>query len=432
MKIGLISPFRSQVNTYYTNNPELQSFFNSNKNVPVFFHPNLALLTVASLTPETIEIRLVDERINTLTFKEDFDLVGISMITAQATRGYEIAEQFKKQGAYTVLGGIHPTICPEEASLYCDTVIAGEAENTWPQFLEDYQQGHPKKLYHESGVDISKSPIPRYDLIDTSTFHLFPIQTTRGCPHDCSFCSVKTVFGPRYRIKTTTQIMNELKAIQNVAKNRRCVFNDDNMFVDKKRTYEILEAIKPLKIKYFAQTDISIADDEQLLKMLRASGCVTVFIGFESLVPENLAGIQKSGWKLKQSMTYSEKCRKIQSNGIQVLGSFLVGLDYDTRESLLRLRDFILKNHIWAQLLFITPFPGTRIREELIKQGRLSAFDSDWDLYTCFDAVFEPLKMKVKELNNTVLEIYQSIYSDAAHKQRLRYMVDHIKTAFIE
>jgi len=429
MKIGLISPFRSKVNTYYTNNPDLRNFFSTNKNVPAFFHPNLALLTLASLTPGTIEITLVDERVDTLTFKEDFDLVGISMITAQATRGYEIAEKFKKQGVYTVLGGIHPTVCPEEASSHCDTVIAGEAENTWPQFLEDYKQGRPKMLYRDSGVDISKSPIPRYDLVDTSKFQLLPVQTTRGCPRDCSFCSVKTVFGPKYRIKTTAQIVNELKAIQAVAKNRRCVFNDDNMFVDKKRTYEILEAITPLHVKYFAQTDISIAEDEQLLKMLRDSGCITVFIGFESLVPENLASIQKSGWKLKQSMTYSDKCRKIQSHGIQVLGSFVVGLDYDTRDSLLRLRDFVLENHIWAQFLFMTPFPGTRIREELIGQGRLSSFDTNWDLYTCFDAVFEPLSMKKKELNDTILEIYQSVYSDSAHRQRLRYMVDCFKTA---
>jgi len=201
------------------------------------------------------------------------------------------------------------------------------------------------------------------------------------------------------------------------------------MFVNKRRMYEILEAMKPLRVKHFAQTDISIAEDEKLLKLLQESGCMTVFIGFESLVPENLASIQKSGWKLKHLQTYSENCKKIQSYGIQVFGSFVVGLDHDTRDSLLRLRDFVLENHIWAQFLFLTPFPGTRVRDELIKQGRLSPSNTNWDLYTCFDAIFEPASMRIQELEETVLGLYESVYTDAAHRQRVRHMVDHIKIA---
>jgi radical SAM superfamily enzyme YgiQ (UPF0313 family) len=427
MKIGLISPFQSKTNTYYSNNPALRRFFVENKNVPVFFHPNLSLLTLASLTPETYEVQLIDERVDTLTYKEDFDIVGISMITAQALRGYEIAEQYKKHGVYIVLGGIHPTACPEEASNYCDTLIVGEAENTWPQFLSDFVRGTPKKIYREQSVDLSRSPIPRYDLVDTSKFHLFPIQTTRGCPYDCSFCSVTKVFGPQYRIKSTPQIIDELKALQHFAKNRRCVFNDDNMFVNKERMYEILKAMEPLGLKYFAQTDISVAEDDKLLKLLQESGCRMLFIGFESLVPENLASIQKSGWKLKHLETYGESCEKIQSHGIQVFGSFMVGFDHDTRDSLLKLRDFVLQNHILAQFLFLTPFPGTRVREELINQGRLSPSNTNWSLYTCFDAIYEPARMSTRELEETVLEIYESVYSDTIHKQRVRHMVDSIK-----
>jgi len=360
MKIGLISPFKNKVSTYYSNNLKLHRFFDTNKNVPGFFHPNLALLTLAALTPESNQITLIDERVDTLTFEEDFDIVGISMITAQALRGYEIAKQFKQRGIYTVLGGIHPTVCPEEAGTIGDTVFIGEAENTWPRFLEDFKQGSPKNVYKDSGIDISKSPVPRYDLIDTSKYHILPLQTTRGCPHDCSFCTVKAAFGPKYRIKSPKQIVKELEAIRCVAGNKRCIFNDDNMFVNKKKTFEILEAITPMKVIYFAQTDISVADDANLLRKLRESGCVTLFIGFESLVPENLVYIDKTEWKLKQSQLYSEKCKRIQSHGIQILGSFMVGLDYDSRESLLRMKEFVLENNIWAQFLFVTPFPGTR------------------------------------------------------------------------
>jgi radical SAM superfamily enzyme YgiQ (UPF0313 family) len=422
--IGLITPSQNKVATYFSNNPHLSRFFAENPHIPGFFHPNLALLTLAALTPEDIEVQLVDERVDTLTFEEDFDIVGITIMTAQAPRGYEIAREFRKRGVYTILGGIHPTVCPEEASLHCDTLIVGEAENTWPRFLDDFKHDRPKKIYRDHSVDLSKSPIPRYDLVDASQFHLLPVQATRGCPYDCSFCSVTTVFGPQYRVKSTPQIIREVEAVQRVAKNPRCVFNDDNMFVNRKRAYEILEAMKPLRVKYFAQTDVSIAEDERLLKLLRESGCVTVFIGFESLVPENLAMIQKTGWKLDHLETYSESCKRIQSYGIQVLGSFVVGLDYDTRDSLLRLRDFVLENRIWAQFLFLTPFPGTRARDELIEQGRLSPSDTSWDLYTCYDTIFEPASMTMQELEETVVEIWESVYTDATNRQRMRHMVD--------
>jgi radical SAM superfamily enzyme YgiQ (UPF0313 family) len=349
------------------------------------------------------------------------------MTTSQAIRGYEIAKQFKQRGVYTVLGGIHPTVCPAEAGEIGDTVFIGEAENTWPRFLEDFKLGNPAKIYKDSGIDISKSPVPRYDLIDTLKYHNLPLQTTRGCPHDCNFCTVKTVFGPKYRIKSTGQIVREMEAIQRVARNKRCIFNDDNMFVNKKKAFEILEAITPMKMMYFAQTDIAVADDDNLLKKLRDSGCVTLFIGFESLVPENLVYIDKTQWKLKQSQLYGEKCKRIQYHGIQVLGSFMIGLDYDSPQSLMRLKEFVLENNIWAQFLYVTPFPGTRMRAELIRQGRLAASDTNWDIYTCFDAVFKPLNMNIQELNDVALYIYESVYSDTAHQRRLRHMIEQLK-----
>ncbi len=430
MKIGLVYPFSFPIKTYYSNDARLRQFFISNTSVPVFFHPSLALLTIAALTPQTATLSLIDERVGRVTFGEGLDVAAITIMTAQAKRGYEIATGFRKRGVYTVLGGIHATVCREEAMNYCDTLIAGEAENTWPQFLADLAAGRAKKIYcEENEVDINRSPVPMYRLVDQSQFRLLPIQTTRGCPHDCNFCSVKTVFGPRFRVKDTAVILRELAAIQEISQNNRCVFNDDNMFVNKTRARGLLKAMEPLKIKYFAQTDISIAEDETFLAALRDSGCATVFIGFESLVPENLASIQKSGWKLKQSQTYAEKCRKIQSYGIQVFGSFLVGLDYDSRKSLLELADFVLENRIWAQFLFPTPFPGTRMREELIAQGRLPPDDDRWELYTCFDPIIKPRNMGMAELMATVLEIYEMVYSDSASKDRQRHMINRIKKA---
>jgi len=427
LKIAIIAPSLYEVNTYYSNNSRFKKFFKKNKNIPGYFHPNLALLTIAALTPDETEITLIDERVNAVNFDEDFDIVGITMMTAQALRGYEIADRFRERGVHVVIGGIHATTVSEEAQIHCDTLIAGEAENTWPRFLKDFGKGLSKKIYQDHSVDLTKSPLPRYDLVDTSLFHLLPIQTTRGCPFDCNFCTVTKVFGPKFRVKSVAQVVREVEAVQRVSRTRRCVFNDDNTFAHRKRAYEILEAIKPFRVKYFAQTDISIADDEKLLRLLQDSGCKTVFVGFESLVSENLAELQRSGLKLKRLDKYSESCEKIQAHGIQIVGSFIVGFDHDTRESLLLTRDFVLENNIWAQFPFLTPFPGTRVREDLIEQGRISPDDTDWDIYTCFDAVIEPRRMKIKDLEDTVLEMYESVYTDAAHRKRMRHMIDQMK-----
>lgn len=422
MKIGLIYPARSKAHTYASNLPPLREFFEHNAYVPKFFHPSLSLLTVAGLTPDEHAVTLIDERVGDIDFSTDFDIVGITMMTAQACRGYEIADGFRKRGVYVVLGGIHPTLEVDEARLHADTIVIGEAENTWPQFLSDYQEGVARREYHDNTVDINQSPVPRYDLINKKAFDLYPIQTTRGCPYDCSFCSVKAVFGPRYRVKDTTQVLRELEAVCDVSPDRHCVFNDDNMFVNRKKAHELLDAISGYHIKYFAETDISVADDDELLSLLERSGCTTLFIGLESIVPENLANIQKSRFKYKNMVYYDERCRKIHDHGMQVLGSFMVGLDYDTRDSLLRTRDFVLDNKIWAQYLFYTPFPGTRIREEFIADGRIAATDSDWNRYTCFDCVIPPLRMSVPELEETVVEMYETTYNTAAHWNRLRLM----------
>jgi radical SAM superfamily enzyme YgiQ (UPF0313 family) len=427
MKIGIISPARSKVRTHYSSNARLAKFLAENKNVPSFFHPSLALLTVAALTPDDIELTVIDERVDSLNLEEDFDAVGITMMTAQARRGYEVADHFRGRGVHVVLGGVHPTALPEEAAQHCDTVIAGEAERTWPRFMDDLRNGRPEKLYQDQGVDLGASPVPRYDLVDTSVFPLLPIQTTRGCPYGCDFCSVTTVFGPEFRVKTVGQVLKEIEAIKRVTKTNRFVFNDDNTFVVRKKAYELLEAIKPLRARYFAQTDISAAKDEKLLALLAESGCTTLFIGFESLVPENLAAIQRNKFKLKHLDVYEESCKRIQARGIQVLGAFVVGFDHDTRDSLMVLRDFILENHIWAQIHILTPFPATGVRRRLIEEGRLPASDANWDLYTCFDSTFEPARITKHELEDTLLEIYEEIYSETAHRRRMRHMVDQKK-----
>ena len=428
MKIGLIYPSRSQKTTYSSFNPELQEFFDSNQYLPTFFLPSLSLLTIAACTPSDFEVKLIDERTSSVNFEEHFDIVGISIMTEQALRGYEIAQKFKNKGIFTVIGGIHASVLPKEAHKYCDCVVVGEGEILWPELLSDFKKGAVREFYYnKEQINLEQSPIPRYDLIDIEEFNLIPTQTTRGCPFDCSFCTVTDVYGPGFRVKKIIQVINEIEAIQNISKNRRIIFNDDNMFVNREKSYKLLEALVPLRMKYFTQSDVSIAEDEKLLDLMQKSGCVTVFIGFESLVPENLASLQDNRWKYKRLKIYSEACKKIQSYGIQVLGSFIVGFDHDQRDVFQKLIEFTLKNNIQGQFHFLTPFPGTRIRNDLIKERRLPKDDHRWDHYSCFDVVFSPKNLSMEELEEGLIEVYKAAYSKDVHLRRARHMIEIFK-----
>ncbi|MEW5801320.1 MAG: radical SAM protein [bacterium] len=428
MKILLIFPSRSRRNTYSSSNTRLQDFFDTNQRVPSFYLPSLSLLTIAACTPKDIEVKLIDERVSRIDFEEHADLVGISIMTEQAMRGYEIAFEFKKRGVPTVMGGIHASILPEEAATHCDSVVIGEGESLWPQILKDFQKRSLRRFYtNDCQVDIMQSPVPRYDLLDMDAYNLIPTQTTRGCPHDCSFCTATKVYGPRFRSKTLKQVIDEVEAIQRASQKHRIVFNDDNMFVDRRKSYQLLSELIPLKIKYFTESDASIAEDEKLLDLMQKSGCVTVFIGFESLVPENLTSLQNNQWKFKRLATYSKVCQKIQSYGIQVLGAFIVGFDHDDKSVFQQLIDFTLENNILGQYHFLTPFPGTRLRSSLIQERRLKADYVQWDTYSCFDVVFDPLKMSREDLFEGLLHVYQTVYGQEAHVRRSRHMIDIFK-----
>lgn len=428
MKVGLIYPSRSRKSTYSSFNPDLQKFFDTNNYIPTFFLPSLSLLTIAACSPPDMEVKLIDERIENIDFDEHFDIVGISIMTEQAIRGYEISSEFRKKGVFSVIGGIHASTLPKEAKEYCDSVVVGEGEPVWPLLLRDFRKGSVRKFYYnQAPCDLTKSPVPRYDLVDSEIFTLIPAQTTRGCPFACSFCSVTEVYGSEFRNKTKKQVITEIIAIQEKAKNRRIIFNDDNAFVNRKKSYALLNSLIPFRIKYFTQADISIAEDKRLLDLMHKSGCVMVFIGFESLVPDSLSSIQSSKWKYKRLNTYSEACDKIQSHGIQVLGSFIVGFDSDDKSVFERLIEFTLKNKILGQYHLLTPFPGTKIRNSLIKSNRLSAAHKKWDLFSCFDVVFPPMNMSKRDIESGLLRVYETVYSREAHLKRSRKMIDIFK-----
>ncbi len=384
----------------------------------------LSLLILASLTPDDIEVSLIDENVDKIDFNQQYDLVAITGMTQQAARAYEISAKFREQGVITVMGGIHATVLPEEAGKYVDYVITGEGETVWNEFLNDFRNNKAKKIYH-GGIleDINESPIPRYNLIDVKKDETVYMQTTRGCPHDCDFCVASKFFGRKYRAKTVDRVIEEVALVKQVWRNPFIIFADDNMFCNKKRSRQLVERLVDMKIRYFAQTDISIGEDIEFLNLIKKSGCEFLLIGFESLNPVELKKIDSAGWKHRQYLKYEEYIKKIQSTGIGIYGAFIIGLDSDTDDTISNLIDFINKNHLHtAQITILTPFPGSRTREHFEKQGRL--LDIGWENYTMTETAYVPKNFTPQELKMEHKRVIREIYSKEHYAANAKYFKD--------
>jgi len=424
MKIGLISPSRKRRRSYSSSHSPLQEFFDTNPYLPSFVVPNLSLLSIAGCTPRDHDLRLIDERFGPADFDEPFDIVGLSIMTEQARRGYAIADEFRKRGVFTVIGGIHASILPDEAKRHCDAVVAGEGERSWPVLLEEFRRGTARPFYRSSGpIDVNRIPIPRFDLADPNAYPFFPVQTARGGPLDGLFRPVSRASAPVLRFKTTSQVLAEVEALLRVSLNRKVIFCDENMFIEGDRSYELLKTITPLRIKYFAATDVSVAAEERLLEALAKSGCIAVFVNFESPDPDHPDAIHAKTRTRRHAENRAAACARIQAHGIQVLGAFILGFDHDDPGVFRRAADFVLENNILGQFQILTPFPGTRLREELFAEGRLPNAEDPWDLYSGFDAVVAPKAMSKEDLSDGLLDIYRNVYTKAASMKRSRHMV---------
>ncbi len=425
-RIGLISP----KTPLQKENPEIYNMFQRNKErLKPWLAPPLNLLTIAALTPGDIEVKVIDEHYENIDFDEAFDLVGITAMTQQAFRAYEIAGEFRKRNVPVVMGGIHAAVLPLEALEHVDTVFIGEAEDTWGIFLEDFKAGSEKQTYRpHHHFDLSKAPVPKYDLLNftafrdsDSYFNYIPIQATRGCPHDCSFCVVTKLYGGKIRKKSISHVIEEIEYLQNFNKDSLILFADDNLFVDKKYAKELLKALIPLKIKYFAQTDISIAEDDELLRLAYQSGCHIAFIGFESLRPDSLGEINKNHWKMKQVAKYTENIKKIQENGIVAFGAFVVGFENDDLDVFDEIGDFTIRNNMPGQFTLATPIPGSRLYQTLYTEGKLfnPVF---WNECNFYNLVFRHDKISKKEAQKSLIGLYETVFNDENSLKRLMYM----------
>jgi len=381
---------------------------------------NSPLLAVAAILEDFFdEMVYIDEEIEDIDWTQHFDMVAMSFMTQQASRAFVLAEKLKEKGVYLIAGGMHPTNSPEETIKYFDTVFIGEGEITLPQFMRDYLQKKPLRIYeNKHEINMDEVPMPRYDLLKMDKYRTIPLQISRGCPHNCEFCASTKVYGPKYRHKSVGRVMQEIEIIQKLKPNPHIYFTDDNMLVKKDFAIELLDTLKDKKIRWMTHTDISVADQDEILKRLFAAGCRKLVIGFESIIPESLCTIEK--WKYNRMQKYGEEIQKIQSYGIGVWGTFIVGLDGDDKSVFQRVVDFTLGNNLYGAMISVpTPFPGSSLYERLLKEGRILSLN--WGSYTLWNVVVQPKNMSVEELKEGFRYVLSQIYSKEATEKRMEY-----------
>jgi radical SAM superfamily enzyme YgiQ (UPF0313 family) len=347
----------------------------------------LGLLAVAALTPPEWEITVFDENVRAPYYGNlpRPDLVGVTACTSQANRAYEVAAEFRSRSVPVVMGGIHATMRPDEAMARVDSVVTGEAEPVWVQVLADARQGALRPLYEGAHAEMDEVPPARHDLL-TGDYAFGSIQTTRGCPLNCSFCSVTAFNGHRYRKRPVADVVREFGTIRE----KLVLVVDDNLIGTSRehiaRTKDLFRAMIQAKLhkRWIAQVTINMADDEELLALAAKAGCAGVFIGFES---PTAAGLKEVGKKfnLVNGRDFAVSVRRIQRHRILVVGSFIVGLDTDEPGIGQRIAE--AADHYGVDVLdtlFLTPLPGTRLWDEFAAQGRIAAdrFPEDWKHYT--------------------------------------------------
>jgi radical SAM superfamily enzyme YgiQ (UPF0313 family) len=365
----------------------------------------LPLAVVAALTPCEHEVRIVDENVEALDFDADVDVVGVTFMTALAPRAYEIAREFKARGKIVVAGGYHATLCTPEATEHFDAVVVGDAEGAWPQVLEDIRAGRLQKVYRHinRGAELH-TPIPRRELLEHNARHyvtVHAVQTGRGCPHGCRYCSITTFHQRRHWQRPVADVLTELRRVP-----RHFMFVDDNIISDRRYARELFGAMAPLRKRWVSQCSIEIADDPDLLRLAYRAGCRGLFIGIESTNADNLAAMGKA---FNDSARYGERLAAIRRVGIGIIAGIIVGMDKDDTGVFERTLRFLGQAGIDSlQLNILTPLPGTPLFIDMEQGGRVT--DRDWSHYDFRHVVFRPANMSAQQLQDGADWLYAEFY----------------------
>lgn len=402
MKIKLIAPYEQREDT-------ISSPF-------ILQRVNLPLL--AALTPPGHTTTIVEEAFAPDDINQDVDLVGITVLTEYALRAYQIGDTYRKKGVKVVMGGIHPTVLPDEALEHADAVVVGEAEGVWPQLVADAALGQMQRIYRAGKMtDLKGLPIPRRDLLSGSQnqgYTPIPIgvETSRGCPYDCEFCCIGQTLGQQYRVRPVQEVIAEIEAIDSPY----IFFVDDALGLNRNAAKELFTEMIPLRRRWLAQGTVSLAEDLELLGLMKRAGCLGLLIGFESVQK----GTQDEVNKIRNlKIDFYEAMHRFHSEGFGILGSFVFGFDYENKDVFEQTFEFIMRGHMdVVQLRILTPYPGTRLYTRLLSEGRL--FVNDWWLrgYPLDTLLFQPMGMTADELINGFARLNSQSYSLGAMTKR--------------
>ncbi|MGC9970021.1 MAG: radical SAM protein [Bryobacteraceae bacterium] len=361
------------------------------KTPAAFMIPQLGLHILAGLTPPQHDVKIVEEEVEHLNLDEPCDLVGISCMTANAPRAYHLAHEFQRRGRKVVLGGVHPSILPEEAAPHADAVVVGEAEGVWNEVLADASSGVLRRRYHCPDTDLGTYiPMRKGSFARRNLFNILPAMTTRGCPYNCDFCCVSHLFGNRIR---HVPVANVVRFIQETGA-KKYLFLDDNIIGDPRYARELFAGIKPLGIKWVGQASVSFCRDRELMKLAAASGCGGLFFGVESVSPAQLRKMRKS---LKDIALVEDAIQRVRDVGIFFHASLIFGFDEDTKAVFPETLEFLNRNRIGtATFNVLTPYPGTKVYEQFRREDRL--LTGDWRYYDHTTVVFRPTNMSPYEL----------------------------------
>jgi radical SAM superfamily enzyme YgiQ (UPF0313 family) len=365
---------------------------------------------IAGITPRDVDVRFYDDRMEEIPFDEPTDLVALSVETYTARRAYQIASDFRKRGVPVVMGGFHASLCPDEVARYADAVVVGEAEALWPEVIDDFRHGTPKKMYRQQGRTALAGAKPDRGIFRGKRYlPVGLVEAGRGCHFKCDFCAVQTVFGATQTRRPPDEILAEIAAVRD--RKRLIFFVDDNITSNLAQAKEFFRALIPLNIRWVSQASINAAHDEEFLDLLARSGCMGVLIGFESLNPENLRAMNKSFNTMRGG--YLKALENLRRHKIRLYGTFIFGYDQDTPDVFPETVAFAREHGFYiAAFNHLTPFPGTELYRRLETEGKL-LWKSWWldDGYSYNKVPFRPERMTAEEVERSCVEARRAFYS---------------------